>query len=235
MTAPIKDWQKYKLGYVFGSKTFYSEHHFGVDFICPCGTPVFAPEAGKANHFIGSEAGRAIYLRVNASRIHRLMHLDTFLVYDGKWVSEGELLGYSGNTGLSTACHLHYDIFKGGELKIENFIDPLKELNNQNTMPTSISKGEFTELAWRYHGPKMKSTDIDWWWTQFETNKKFLSDIITEWDRSETAKNWRKEIEQTFEDQTKLKNQAEEVQQTIADLNICRIKLQNIKNIIDNE
>ena len=129
MQAPLQNWKQYKLGYTFRMPTFYSKFHFGVDFICPEGTAVFAPEDGKANYFTGSQAGTAIYLKVNENRIHRLMHLSSRLVYNGKEVDEGELLGYSGNTGLSTGSHLHYDIYNDKGLSIENFIDPLKELN----------------------------------------------------------------------------------------------------------
>ncbi len=43
MRYPLKNWRKIKRGYKFGEKTFYSEHHLGVDYIVPEGTPVFAP------------------------------------------------------------------------------------------------------------------------------------------------------------------------------------------------
>jgi len=205
MILPIKG--NYKLGYTFGVETFYSEHHFGVDLIVPEGTPVFAPEDGRANYFIGSEAGKAIYLRVNASRINRLMHLDTFLVYDGKWVSEGELLGYSGNTGLSTAPHLHWDIFRGGELKIENFIDPLKELNNQNTMPQpkkktitmpDLSIDEVKKKHYAYFLRELSDKDSEWW-----SKNKTGGEMDTEWQKMPEFTEKQAKIQRLLENENK--------------------------------
>lgn len=253
MILPLKDWNK--LGYRFSEKTFYSSHHFGVDFIIPTGTPVFAPETGKANYFLGSQAGKAIYLRVNASRIHRLMHLNSRLVYDGKMVAEGELLGYSGNTGLCKGFCLHWDIWNGIKpLNIECFIDPYGEfinLNNQNTMPNpEISGGECQKLVFALLGDK---------WTKVQAEAKVnspnfkVSDFITELlqlvrDGVNVSEKHFEKVENGFEClqsclgkfdelnecKTKLKSQEDDIKRL--ETNVCFIKkkLDDIKQILES-
>jgi len=156
MILPIK--KDYKFGYKFGQKTFYSSHHFGVDFIVPCGTAVYAPVAGNAHYFNGKQAGNAIYITAASDGWkHRLMHMDLRLPYDGKYVSEGEYLGTVGSTGLSTGCHSHYDIYNGKGLNIKNFKDPLKEY--QNNMPITsphFDGKEVQKLYYAFKGWKVK-------------------------------------------------------------------------------
>lgn len=120
---PIKD--KYTIGYRFGQKTFYSDHHLGLDLVCPSNTPVYAPTAGVVTNVIGKEGGNTAHLKASDGTFQRFMHLSRF----GKTgqVSEGDIIGYVGSTGsLSTAPHLHWDLSKG-TLKLNdfsNFIDP---------------------------------------------------------------------------------------------------------------
>lgn len=256
MILPIKI--KFKWGYRFGEKTFYSSKHFGVDFVVPTGTPVFAPEAGKANYFLGSQAGKAIYLHINASRIHRLMHLNSRLVYDGKMVAEGELLGYSGNTGLCKGSCLHWDIWNNIKpLKIENFIDPYAEFINlnTNTMPNpEISGGECQKLVFALLGDK---------WTKVQAEAKVnslnfkVSDFITELlqlvrDGVNVNEKHFEKVENGFEClqsclgkfdelnecKTKLKNQEEDhlIFLKRLETNVCFIKkkLDDIKQILES-
>ena len=41
-------------------------------------------------------------------------HLTSFAVSSGQSVSKGQVVGYSGTTGTSTACHLHFEVYVGG-------------------------------------------------------------------------------------------------------------------------
>jgi murein DD-endopeptidase MepM/ murein hydrolase activator NlpD len=41
-------------------------------------------------------------------------HMSSFAVSAGQNVSQGQLLGYSGNTGTSAACHLHFEVYVNG-------------------------------------------------------------------------------------------------------------------------
>lgn len=122
MRYPLDNWEKFKRGYRFLHKTFYSKAHLGLDLMTPIGTPIYAPENGFAEEKVGKEIGNAVYFK--GSKLIRFMHLSKY-VKTG-YVNEGDLLGYTGNTGLSTGPHLHIDISKGN-LNIydpKTFIDP---------------------------------------------------------------------------------------------------------------
>ena len=41
-------------------------------------------------------------------------HMTSFTTHAGAQVSQGDLLGYSGNTGTSAACHLHFEVYVNG-------------------------------------------------------------------------------------------------------------------------
>ena len=82
--------------------------HNGTDFGVPVGTPVVAPEDGVV--FQAGPAGDAgIMVSINAgSAQHKLMHLSQIKVKPGEKVKKGQVVGLSGNTGLSTGPHLHW-------------------------------------------------------------------------------------------------------------------------------
>jgi len=193
MILPIKT--NYKLGYKFGDKTFYSPHHFGVDFIVPCGTPVYAPVSGNAHYFDGKQAGRAIYLKAASDGwIHRLMHLDLRLPYDGKYVSEGEYLGTVGNTGLSTACHLHWDIYNGKGLNIINFKDPLIEYKKtmpQEQKPPDFDGKEVQKLYYAFKGWKIKIAEAI---TEADIYKDKGLELVTKLMQSPDYTKWTEKI-----------------------------------------
>lgn len=82
--------------------------HNGTDFGVPIGTPVVAPEDGVV--FQSGPAGDAgIMVSINSgSAQHKLMHLSQTKVSPGEKVKKGQVVGLSGNTGLSTGPHLHW-------------------------------------------------------------------------------------------------------------------------------
>lgn len=136
MIYPIKEWTSVNRGYRFGEKTFYCVHHLGVDHCVPVGTPVIAPcDCEIIYAGTGKQGGKTIWISftdaVYGVLITRFMHLDKMMP-KGKYC-EGEVIGFSGNTGkLTTAPHLHTDISKGAvKIKdLNNFIDPEKYFNN---------------------------------------------------------------------------------------------------------
>lgn len=68
--------------------------------------------------------GNYIILQHGHGFFTRYAHLDSFRVYKGQKVQQGQTIGYIGNTGLSTGPHLHYEVHLG-----TGVIDPLKFLN----------------------------------------------------------------------------------------------------------
>ena len=50
-------------------------------------------------------------------------HLSRFAVHAGQYVTRGQLVGYSGTTGDSTSCHLHFEVYVNGHT-----VDPMSIL-----------------------------------------------------------------------------------------------------------
>lgn len=87
------------------------EHHNGIDLAVPTGSPVVAAQSGKVV-FAGENGGYGLMVVVDHENGYSTLygHLDEILVRSGERVSQGHLLGYSGNTGESTGPHLHFEI-----------------------------------------------------------------------------------------------------------------------------
>jgi murein DD-endopeptidase MepM/ murein hydrolase activator NlpD len=98
--------------------------HYGVDYAAPSGTPVYAIGDGRvimAGYQKGS--GRIVKVRHNGVYTSTYMHLSGCGkdISTGKYIRQGELLGYVGSTGLSTGPHLDFRVAMNGSP-----IDPLK-------------------------------------------------------------------------------------------------------------
>ncbi len=87
--------------------------HGGIDFGAPVGTPVYATADGVvewAAYHRSSGYGKMVRLIHNYGFSTVYGHLDQIEVASGNYVRRGDLLGYSGNTGISTGPHLHYEV-----------------------------------------------------------------------------------------------------------------------------
>jgi murein DD-endopeptidase MepM/ murein hydrolase activator NlpD len=101
----------------------YSRMHKGIDFAVPVGTPVMAAGSGVVQ-IAGHLGGYGNYLRINHENGYGTAygHLSRLApgIHAGSHVRQGQVVAYSGNTGLSTGPHLHYEILIGG-----NQVNPL--------------------------------------------------------------------------------------------------------------
>lgn len=103
----------------------YARLHAGTDMRTYCNTPIYAARSGTVqwakyrggfgnqvmiNH--GSIGGKNVMSSYN--------HLTSFASRSGQSVKAGQLIGYSGTTGTSTACHLHFEVYVNGST-----IDPM--------------------------------------------------------------------------------------------------------------
>ncbi|AMO56324.1 hypothetical protein GZ77_05865 [Endozoicomonas montiporae] len=91
--------------------------HLGTDWATPIGTPVYAVASGVVKHAVKGHpaAGHYIELKNGGRYVTRYLHLDRLKVASGDTVKKGEVIGYSGNTGLSTGPHLHFELYIDGE------------------------------------------------------------------------------------------------------------------------
>ncbi len=91
--------------------------HFGQDFRCPIGTEVYATGAGTvyATGNGNDGYGNKVTIEHGYGYTSLYGHLSNWVVKPGQKVKRGDLIGHSGNTGVSTGPHLHYQINLFGE------------------------------------------------------------------------------------------------------------------------
>ena len=142
--------------------------HHGVDYAAPVGTPVYSIGDGRvvSATYQGGE-GRMVKVKHNGVYTTTYMHLSRFAsgIQSGKYVTQGELIGYVGSTGLSTGPHLDFRVYKNGApidpLKMESPpVDPVKPENKTafnevksstlqiltgETLPSTAKLGELEE------------------------------------------------------------------------------------------
>jgi len=92
--------------------------HQGQDITVSKGTPIYAPADGKVKraYYIGG-FGNHIRLEHSHGYATLFAHLSKISVRHGQKVKRGDLIGYTGNTGRSTAPHLHYEVHHYGTPK----------------------------------------------------------------------------------------------------------------------
>ena len=93
--------------------------HDGTDFGASCGTPIHAAVGGKviAMYFNEGYGNRVImdngfHRGVGVGTAYN--HLSSDSTFVGEKVRRGDIIGYVGNTGYSTGCHLHFMVYENG-------------------------------------------------------------------------------------------------------------------------
>ncbi len=117
----------YHLSSVFGMRKHpilgVDKMHQGIDFPAPTGTPVLATAAGKVvKAYLGADSssyGNHLMIWHDEEYQTRYAHLSQLIVTVDEIVSEGDTIGYVGNTGRSTNAHLHYEVIRDGV-----YVDP---------------------------------------------------------------------------------------------------------------
>ena len=87
--------------------------HEGVDMMSPGGTPLVAVESGSANFSTNRLGGNAVWLTGASGTKYYYAHLSAW-EGSSRSVSQGEVIGYVGATGNTTANHLHFEVHPGG-------------------------------------------------------------------------------------------------------------------------
>ena len=88
--------------------------HTGMDFTAPTGTPIYATGDGVVERVTKSRRGYGnhVVLKHNFGYRTRYAHMSEFNVKKGQKVKRGDVIGFVGSTGTSTAPHLHYEVEK---------------------------------------------------------------------------------------------------------------------------
>lgn len=132
--------------------------HRGVDFACVTGTPVYAPADGEVVDFLNSwttwqgqpvrSFGIGVCIRMADGWYSLLAHLSQAIVNIGDRVEAGQLIGYSGNTGVSTGPHLHWQHSDTPSFPVDisHSRDPMKNIEKEE--PLTKNERTLTAVAW---------------------------------------------------------------------------------------
>lgn len=98
----------YRVHPIYGIVKF----HEGMDFVAPVGTEVYATGDGIVEEVESSMRGYGNKIIINHGFGYKTLyaHLNGFNVKPGQKVKRGDIIGWVGNSGLSTAPHLHYEV-----------------------------------------------------------------------------------------------------------------------------
>jgi murein DD-endopeptidase MepM/ murein hydrolase activator NlpD len=97
--------------------------HNGIDWGIPVGTPIFAPMDGQVKVKDSGKDGYGLHFKIrNPYKASEFVggHMSDIIQPNGSHVHSGDLMGYSGNTGFSTAPHFHggYRLLKDSDKDI---------------------------------------------------------------------------------------------------------------------
>ena len=113
--------------------------HNGIDFAVMTGTEVKATDDGIVERVNFDAGGYGRYVRIKHDwGISLYAHLDRYTVYAGQILKQGEIIGYSGNTGNSTGPHLHFEIHPDGVDSKNGYsgaVDPMPYLTADLPLP----------------------------------------------------------------------------------------------------
>ena len=129
--CPLKSYSRISSEYGWRKNpvTGVNKLHAGTDFAAPAGTPIYAAASGYVQVAGWSSGGYGNYVIIyhgsmsDGNAYSTLYgHMRSVATSAGKYVKQGELIGYVGSTGNSTGNHLHLEVWKGG--KKANAVNP---------------------------------------------------------------------------------------------------------------
>lgn len=137
---------------LFGER--WGRFHYGLDFRASIGTPVKTMASGKVLGTgdtdiacKGASFGKWILIKHNNGLSSAYGHLSSIKVSTGQNVKAGEVIGFSGNTGYSTAPHLHINVYASTGVNVETV--PSKSCNGKIfTQPIAATKAYLDPLLY---------------------------------------------------------------------------------------
>ena len=121
--CPLKSYSRISSEYGWRKNpvTGVNKLHAGTDFAAPGGTPIYAAASGYVQVAGWSSGGYGNYVIIyhgkmsDGNQYSTLYgHMRSVATSAGKYVQQGEIIGYVGSTGNSTGNHLHLEFWKGG-------------------------------------------------------------------------------------------------------------------------
>ena len=121
--CPLKSYSRISSQYGWRKNpvTGVNKLHAGTAFAAPGGTPIYAAASGYVQVAGWSSGGYGNYVIIyhgkmsDGNQYSTLYgHMRSVATSAGKYVQQGEIIGYVGSTGNSTGNHLHLEVWKGG-------------------------------------------------------------------------------------------------------------------------
>ena len=121
--CPLKSYSRISSEYGWRKNpvTGVNKLHAGTDFAAPGGTPIYAAASGYVQVAGWSSGGYGNYVIIyhgkmsDGNQYSTLYgHMRSVATSAGKYVQQGEIIGYVGSTGNSTGNHLHLEVWRGG-------------------------------------------------------------------------------------------------------------------------
>ena len=135
-THPV-EFQKISSGYGYRTDPFTGKKgfHNGIDYLIPIGTPVRSSMNGIVlkTKYLNTGYGLNVLIDHKNGFYTLYGHLSEILVTPNQEVNQGQIIGYSGDSGRSTGAHLHFAIKENN-----TFIDPVKLLKYPLPLPVSV-------------------------------------------------------------------------------------------------
>lgn len=111
-----KDLRRMASGFGYRIDPIYKtvKFHEGIDFTAPRGTPIYATGDGKVTSakFNRGGYGNTVVIDHGYGYKTQYAHMNKFAIFKGQKVKRGQVIGYVGSSGKSTAPHLHYEVLK---------------------------------------------------------------------------------------------------------------------------
>ena len=134
-----KDLKRMASGYGYRILPIYKTRkmHYGMDFSAKTGTEIYSTGDGIVSKVKRSKRGYGNYVKINHGFGYETLyaHMSKYIVKKGQKVKRGEVIGFVGNSGISTAPHLHYEVRKDN-----------KKINPVNFYYNDLSPEEYEKM-----------------------------------------------------------------------------------------
>ncbi|MBK3517059.1 peptidoglycan DD-metalloendopeptidase family protein [Carboxylicivirga marina] len=152
---PINNYKRTASGWGYRIHPIHKTKRFhpGLDFTANMDTPVLASQSGKVSK-ISTDAGYGKRIEIQHFNEYKTVyaHLNSFNVAEGQSVNQGDVIAFVGNTGKTTAPHLHFEIYENGKnVNPNNFLNfkATKQRKKDNTIEfdSPIKKEDLTRIS----------------------------------------------------------------------------------------
>jgi hypothetical protein len=120
--------------------------HYGMDFTAPTGTDIYATGDGVVEETDNTKRGYGNNVVIDHGYGYKTLyaHMSAFNVKPGQKVKRGDVIGFVGSSGLSTAPHVHYEVFLNGEKvnPVNFYFNDLNANEYGNMIEISLKSGQ---------------------------------------------------------------------------------------------